>query len=115
MNTHISQLKNRLPEIPFYFLFLPGKSGYYITVRLENSKKTLETVLFSCHKTGESEGLSSIANETVSRILERVEYLGHMVNFKTSKPDVASCSKCFLTSPPHSAAVFLPQDRRDAF
>ena len=25
-------------------------------------------------------------NETVSRILERVEYLGHTVNFKTSKP-----------------------------
>ena len=32
-------------------------------------------------------------NETVSRILERVEYLGHTVNFKTSKPSFKSKKK----------------------
>ena len=32
-------------------------------------------------------------NETVSRILERVEYLGHTVNFKASKPSFKSKKK----------------------
>ncbi|WP_299448730.1 recombinase family protein [uncultured Phascolarctobacterium sp.] len=32
-------------------------------------------------------------NETVSRILERVDYLGHTVNFKTSKPSFKSKKK----------------------
>lgn len=32
-------------------------------------------------------------NETVSRILERIEYLGHTVNFKTSKPSFKSKKK----------------------
>ena len=32
-------------------------------------------------------------NETVSRILERIDYLGHTVNFKTSKPSFKSKKK----------------------
>lgn len=32
-------------------------------------------------------------NETVSRILERIEYLGHTVNFKTSKPSFKNKKK----------------------
>lgn len=43
-------------------------------------------------------------NETVSRILERIEYLGHTVNFKTSKPSFKSKKKVW--NDPSEWAIF---------